>query len=205
MIQFENAIKHYKKMILDELKSENIICWVAGGSLRDYFIGSPTKTDHDLFFPSQTEYDKAKSYFISKNVEIKWESENGMKVVYNNRIYDLIKKFYSSPIDTINAFDFTICMLAVDDINVYHGETTFIDLAKHQLMINKITYPASTLSRAFRYYRKGFNMCKGEMKKIVESIQNMPKEEPTNIIAETTRENSNMSSGELNNYFFGID
>lgn len=46
-------------------------------------------------------------------------------------------------------------MFAVDNEKIYHGETTFIDLAKRQLMINKITYPASSMSRAFRYYKKG--------------------------------------------------
>ncbi len=53
MIQFENAVERYKKIILDELHEANIHCWLAGGALRDYFMGVAIKTDHDLFFPGR--------------------------------------------------------------------------------------------------------------------------------------------------------
>ena len=35
MIQFENAIERFGKVILDELKEAKITCWIAGGSLRE--------------------------------------------------------------------------------------------------------------------------------------------------------------------------
>lgn len=92
-------------------------------------------------------------------------------------------------------------MFAVDSEKIYYGETTFIDLAKRQLMINKITYPASTMSRAFRYYKKGFAMCQEEMKKMVEAIQEMPKAEP---IAQPVDENE-PPSGDSMAFFSGID
>ncbi|RDY58914.1 hypothetical protein [Flagellimonas nanhaiensis] len=199
MIQFENAVKRYNEIILDELKEVGIVCWLAGGALRDYFMGKPVKTDYDIFFPSEKEYEKASTYFKAKEAEIKWESENGMKVNYSGRTFDLVKKFFETPSATINEFDFTASMIAVDNEKVYHGETTFIDIAKRQLMINKITYPASTMSRAFRYYKKGFSMCLGEMKKLVESIQNMPKEEVSE------QDDNEISSGEMAAMFIGID
>lgn len=90
---------------------------------------------------------------------------------------------------------------AVDLQTVYYGETTFIDLSKKQLMINKITYPASTMSRAFRYYKKGFSMCLGEMKKLIESIQDVPKPEPKKNDQEQNEED--VSSGD--DFFSGID
>ena len=148
MIQFENAVKRYNEIILDELKKAEIKCWLAGGALRDYFMGVPVKTDYDIFFPNEKEYEKARTYFKAKEAEVKWESDNGMKVKHNGKTYDLVKKFFSDPQTTIEAFDFTTSMIAVDTEKVYHGETTFIDLSKRQLMINKITYPASTLSRS---------------------------------------------------------
>lgn len=127
-----------------------------------------------------------------------------MKVKYNGKTYDLVKKFFDSPQSTIDAFDFTVSMFAVDYDKVYFGETTFMDLAKRQLMINKITYPASTMSRAFRYYKKGFTMCQGEMKKMVEAIQGMPKEEkkPEDENANT---NEPPSGDGVGDFFFGID
>jgi hypothetical protein len=205
MIQFENAVKRYNEIILDELKKAEINCWLAGGALRDYFMGVPIKTDYDIFFPNEKEYEKARIYFKAKEAEIKWESDNGMKVKHNGKTYDLVKKFFSNPQATIEAFDFTASMIAVDSEKVYNGETTFIDLAKRQLMINKITYPASTLSRAFRYYKKGFTMCLGEMKKLIEAIQEIPKKEKKEEEKEDTENNDYKSSGDFGAFFIGID
>ena len=206
MIQFENAVKRYGELILNEMKEANIICWLAGGALRDYFIGVPVTTDYDMFFPNEAEYKKAREYFEAKDCEVKWESDKGCKIKYKEKTYDLVKMFFTNPQTTIDTFDFTVSMLAVDNESIYCGETTFIDLAKRQLMINKITYPASSLSRAFRYYTKGFRMCQGEMKKLFDAIQSAPKEEKrtaTNTV--DVKEQEQMSSGELGAFFAGID
>ncbi len=205
-IQFINAVERYGKIILNEMKEANIICWLAGGALRDYFIGVPVTTDYDMFFPNEAEYKKAREYFEAKDCEVKWESAKGCKVKYKEKTYDLVKMFFTNPQATIDAFDFTASMLAVDNESIYYGETTFIDLAKRQLMINKITYPASSLSRAFRYYAKGFRMCNGEMKKLFDAIQSTPKEEKrtaTNTV--DVKEQEQMSSGDLGAFFAGID
>lgn len=205
-IQFKNAVERYGKIILNEMKEADIKCWLAGGALRDYFMGVPVKTDYDMFFPDEAAYKKAREYFEAKDCEVKWESDKGCKVKYKEKTYDLVKMFFSNPQETIDAFDFTVSMLAVDNESIYCGETTFIDLAKRQLMINKITYPASSLSRAFRYYTKGFRMCQGEMKKLFEAIQSTPKEEKrTAINTADVKEQEQMSSGELGAFFAGID
>ena len=201
MIQFDNCVLRFGKLILNELKEANINCWIAGGSLRDYFAGINKPTDYDIFFPDPIEFEKCKSFFLIKKAVIIWESENGMKVVYNNRKFDLVKKFFPDPQATINEFDFTVSMFAVDNNKVYYGETSFIDLAKRQLMINKITYPASTLSRGFRYYKKGFLMCQDEMKKIVLAIQGMPKQEENDITPNENQPPSNINDP----FFWGFD
>ena len=203
MIQITNAVERYGKLILNEMKEANITCWLAGGALRDYFIGMPVTTDYDMFFPNEAEYKKAREYFEAKECEVKWESDKGCKIKYKEKTYDLVKMFFTNPQATIDAFDFTVSMLAVDNESVYYGETTFIDLAKRQLMINKITYPASSLSRAFRYYAKGFRMCQGEMKKLVEALQDMPKPEPKN--EEQSQNEEEKSSGDDLAFFVGID
>lgn len=202
MIQLDNAVEKYNKIILNELKESGIKTWIAGGALRDYFMGVQIKTDYDLFFPNEIEYKKCKTYFEAKNAEIKWESDNGMKIKYNNKTFDLVKKYFETPQSTIDNFDFTVSMLAVDNEKVYYGETTFIDLAKRQLILNKILYPASTLSRAFRYYEKGFKMCLGEMKKLCEAIQSIPKEEKSD-----ENENTDIppSGNNIADFFIGID
>lgn len=204
MQQLKNTINHFNKIILDELKENNIRACVAGGAVRDYFMGVFTKTDYDLFFPDEKNLKLAIEYFKSKECEVKWESDNGMKVKHNGKTFDLIKKIFGAPEELINEFDFTVSMFAVDNDKVYYGESSFIDLCKRQLMLNKVTYPASTLSRAFRYYQKGFKMCSEEMKKLVESIQNMPKQEEKKNEASgvTAIDISEQSSGD---FFAGID
>mgnify|MGYP000272920026 FL=1 len=202
MIQITNAVERYGKIILTELKEVGINTWIAGGAIRDYFMGVKIKTDYDLFFPNQVEYEKCKTYFNAKGAEVRWESDNGMKVKYNGKTFDLVKKYFETPQSTIDNFDFTVSMFAVDYEKVYFGETTFIDLAKRQLMLNKIPYPASTMSRAFRYYGKGFKMCLGEMKKLCEAIQAMPPEEKQD---ESVNTDNPPSGDDTVNYFVGID
>jgi len=198
MIQFDNAVERLRKVILDELDEADIRFWIAGGAVRDYFMAVPRSTDYDIFFESTEEYNKAYNYFIDKNAEKKWESDNGCKLVHNKKTYDLVKHFFPGPQECIDGFDFTVSMLAVDMGKVYHGPSTFIDLSKRQLMLNKLPLPASTLSRAFRYYTKGFRMCKGEMKLLCEAIQNMPKEEKEPAEGEDIEQ---QTSG----FFLGID
>lgn len=202
MIQFTNAVERYGKLILNELKEANVKCWIAGGALRDYFNGVNVNTDYDLFFPNEVEYEKANTYFKAKGCEVKWESDNGMKILHEGRTFDLVKKFFNSPQETIEAFDFTVSMFAVDTERVYHGDTSFIDLAKRQLMFNKITYPASSMSRAFRYHKKGFSMCLGEMRKLIDSIQNMP---VTESEIKEINNDTEQSSGDDLAFFVGID
>ncbi len=200
--QLTNAVSRYNKIILAEMKEAKITCWIAGGALRDYFMGVPIKTDLDVFFPNETEYQKAEVYFKAKDAKIIWESDNGMKVSYKGRKFDLVKKFFDTPRATIDAFDFTVSMFAVDSDSIYYGSTSFIDLAKRQLMINKITYPASTISRAFRYYKKGFSMCQGEMKKMCEAMQSVPKDEQEN---DSGKDDAPSGDDETTNFFIGID
>jgi tRNA nucleotidyltransferase/poly(A) polymerase len=83
MIQFDNAVERYGKIILTELKDSGINCWLAGGALRDYFAGIVIKTDYDIFFPNDEEYQKCAKFFKDKEAIVIWESDNGMKVKYN--------------------------------------------------------------------------------------------------------------------------
>lgn len=220
-IRFKNCVEKFRKVILNELLEEEIQCWVAGGSVRDYFMGIPIKTDIDIFFPDKNNYDKASNYFKKNNAIIKWESDKGMKILYKNKTFDIIKMFFKNPKETINAFDFTVSMFAVDKDNVYYDDMSFIDLSKRQLMINKITFPESTTSRMNRYLKKGFNICNGELYKIIKSIGDKYVEEyklnqRDEIIDELVGNknqtssieldlNDDLSSGDLIEIFSGID
>jgi len=108
-----------------------------------------------------------------------------VKVKYKGREYDLVKKYFTDASTCIAEFDFTVCSAAVDLKEVYTHETFFIDLAKRQLMINKLPYPLSTMWRMQKYIQKGYYMCSGEMLKLSKAIgalqTNTPEGESANI------------------------
>lgn len=191
IIQFSNCIDFFNKMILTEL-TPVCKCWIAGGCVRDYFSIGRISSDIDFYFPTDEEFEKCKQYLLHQDfVEVEeaqddgsvqkvkkekplatflFENENVIKLKYKGRKVDIIKKLFSSPQETIDAFDFTVCCAAVDGVKIYHHETFFIDLAKRQLMINQLPFPLSTLSRLQRYVQKGYYMCNGEMLKLSQAI-----------------------------------
>jgi hypothetical protein len=181
---------HFNNLILGELRRNGINSWIAGGALRDYFLSKPLKSDCDIFFPNLSEFNKAKDYFMSKGAKIIWESENGMKITYKGKTFDLIKIFNSSPIATISRFDFTISMLATDGKDVFMGDKTLKDLQDRKLVINTIVNPLSTLKRVLKHYKKGFTMSAEETKKLYGFLNNLPYDESDDLLS------ANGSSGE---------
>ena len=190
MIQIDNCVKYFSNLILDELK-EICITWVGGGCVRDYFSVGKLTSGIDLFFNCEEDYLKAKKYFVEqyfinktkeedgktiitqtpkKKAKVIFENDNVTKIIYNGRPYDLVRKFFPSPEETIKKFDFTVCCAAVDIHKVYTHDTFFIDLAKRQLMINELPFPLSTMWRMQKYIQKGYFMCSGEMLKLSKAI-----------------------------------
>lgn len=190
MIQLDNCVKYFNRVILDELKSYGSV-WVAGGCVRDYFSVGKLSSDIDLYFPTQSDFDGVKKYLVEqtykqvieknddkeiikqlpkKKAKVIFENDNVIKLLYNGRQFDLVKKFFASASDCINEFDFTVCSAAVDIKQVYTHETFFIDLSKRQLMINKLPFPLSTMRRMQKYIQRGYYMCSGEMLKLSKAI-----------------------------------
>lgn len=190
ILQFENCVKYFSKQILAELK-DVCITWVSGGCVRDYFSIGKLTSDIDLYFTCEEDYTKCKKYLVEQSMvtitkeedgktivnkypkskaKVVFENDNVTKVIYKGRPYDLVRKYFPSASETIKEFDFTVCCAAVDIHNIYTHETFFIDLAKRQLMINKLPFPLSTMWRMQKYIQKGFYMCSGEMLKLSKAI-----------------------------------
>lgn len=172
MVQIENCIKYFNKLILNELKTLEIEAWVAGGAVRDYFSEGFLTSDIDLYFSTLKNFEKCKTFFIRTDGKIVFENDKVIKFKWKDKKIDLVKTVFNNPQHSIDSFDFTVCCAAVDNDNLYYNPTFFIDLSKKQLMINKLDYPISTLWRLQKYNLKGFRICKGELTKIIEAIQN---------------------------------
>lgn len=173
--QFKQAINYFKYLILDKLPS---ICWVAGGSCRDYFSLGYAKSDIDIYFPNSSELEKAKKWFLDNKGEIKFENNRLIVFHYEKYKFELIKIYFSSPEETIEQFDFTVCCCAVDKVKIYYHDTFFIDLAKKRLVINKLLFPLSTLQRLQKYIIKGYLICNGGLLEIAKAIQLLNLNEP---------------------------
>lgn len=203
-IQFKNAINKFNTLILSELHSQQIVCWVAGGSLRDYFMGVSGKTDIDIFFPNEVMRNKALTYLKDKGAKVVWESNNGAKVVYNNTTFDIISHYFDSPAATIDKFDFTVSMFATDGETIVHGETSFIDLAKRQLMIHHIEFPRSTMYRVVKYTRKGFYICKEQFLRVLDAVENAPRgERIVNLLGDNV--DSGITTDQPSSVLWGYD
>ena len=183
------TLVYFNNLILGELRKNGINAWIAGGVLRDYFSDKPLKSDCDIFFPSLTEFNKAKNHFMSNGGKVIWESENGMKVTYKGNTFDLVKIFRPNPLETISRFDFTISMFATDGKDVYYGNNSLKDLQDRKLVINAIINPLSTLKRVLKHYKKGFTMSADETKKLYASLNSLPYDETDDLL------NANGTSG----------
>lgn len=171
MIQLQNAVNFFSKLILDDLKGAGVAKpVVAGGCLRDYFLGELSyKTDIDIFFPNEEDYLKAEKWFKDNKCKIVYESGNSIRFRHKKRIFDVVKKYYiADPQSLIESFDFTVCQIATDGEKVYHSESFFIDLAKKQLMYTGSPFPANSIWRLSKYLMKGFRICREQTQKVAD-------------------------------------
>lgn len=172
-IRYQNALVVFNDLVLSELTKLEIKCWVAGGAPRNYFMGRHINSDVDIFFPDFTNFSRALVHF-NRDHEVTFENDNAVKFKRKDgQTFDLIKKHFATPELTLAEFDFTVAQFAVTTDNVYFGEHSLFDLSKRQLMINKITYPYSTLHRMVRYLEKDFRICMGELDKIHDAIEKL--------------------------------
>ena len=168
--QIHEAPYYFDGIILKPLRDNGITAWVAGGSVRDYFMGVEP-VDYDLFFPNKNEFQKAVNHFSSFGQPI-WESDNGVKFKIGDKVFDLVKKFYKSASDVIKNFDFTVAMFSTDGKNLYGGKTSFKDLDGRNIVIHKVTNADSTLKRVLKYFKKGFKIKSTEVSKLTNEIRN---------------------------------
>lgn len=168
--QLHKCINYFKDKILNKVDAN---FWVAGGSIKDYFIYGNTDNcaDIDLYFPDNNNFNKVKQYLESQGYEYHAESEYSLKMKKDNNVYDLVKIFHSDPKSTIYFFDFTICCCAVDRYGIYHHESFFIDTLQRRLVMNDIRKPLNSLSRMRKYAMRGFFMDNENLFKLVQSIR----------------------------------
>ena len=176
----EHLIEYNKRSeLVDGLAMDMPYFWIAGGFLRDFFTDDEV-SDIDLFFSNEgsleTLFKIIKSCY--PNAIVTFQNDKVFKIVVeakNRKIkLDLIKYYFADPVQCIEAFDFTIAMLAVDITgNVYYDERAPFDIAKKRLVVNNIRYPISTLQRFYKFVKRGYVACNGTMLEIAKSMKDV--------------------------------
>ncbi len=168
----KKCVNYFHNLIINELQSVEINCWVGGGSVKSYLASEPIY-DIDVFFATKEDYDNAYSHLINdKQYFVIFESDNATKIQFGRKKVDLIcQSFYPTASDCIQHYDFTIVMAAVNSTGLIYHRDFFIDLAKKSLVINSISNPLSTLKRLQKYIKRGYTASNQTMMDITKSIE----------------------------------
>lgn len=139
--------------------------WLAGGSVRKSFLGySIENSDWDVWFSSHSQFDRAQARMDKIGAEVIHRSENSFTFRYTGHsVYDVSqtvqlikKKYYSSPREIIDNFDFTVCQLVTDGRSIMFGDRTIYDL-NHRLLNSATDYLAENImSRMIKYMVYGY-------------------------------------------------
>jgi len=176
------AIEYFKRLVFNHLPND-VVCWVAGGSLRDYFTEGKVNSDFDVFFPDVINFNKAhKALLKDKKIKEGWSDSNISNFIdaNGNKIQLISAHYFPNPSETIANFDFTIACGAIDTKEIYLHEDFFEDLAARRLVINNLPFPLSTLERMQKYIKKGYSICNGGLLKICNSIRSLDLNNPKN-------------------------
>lgn len=162
----------FMRRVFTELSIGTNKGWLAGGALRSLLAGEKLDSDLDLFFPDQAAFEVAAAAAEAKGATVTFENDNTRRIKLDGfRPIDLVKKFFPSATGVIEAFDFTVSCVAMDESFLYYHDTFFIDLAQRRLMINALPYPLSTMHRVQKYVRRGFRICPQETLKIATALK----------------------------------
>ena len=168
--------QYFMKTIGNHLQGCN--GWVAGGAIRAFFSPDEKISDIDLFFPSAKDAATAvrllrkigfKHFFINKNAIKGSIEKNGKKI-----LIDIVKRYYPSPVECIEDFDFSVCKFAfhLNSMEFYHGTSSFVDLLQKKLVIPDENFgnPIGSLKRLQKYSKKGYFACNGTLLSIAKRI-----------------------------------
>ena len=148
---------------------EGLYSWVASGAVRDFFA----KDDHrdiDFFFKNQNDRKEAVQKILGFGGEVTKQLNKGDRIKYGDQYYDLVcwdgtgdpSCYSDSPQKTIEWFDYTVEMAALDSDGAFYSYPTFYrDVAGKRLVRNPIRriedlWLRGNNIRLMNYVKKGY-------------------------------------------------
>lgn len=168
--EITNCISFFNSLILDDLR--HVPCWIAGGSVIDYFTNAGViKNDVDVFFSISTYLYIALETLKEKGAVQTFENNRVINLDYKNHKIQLIKLYFTSPEDCIKSFDFTCCMAAVSREGFCRHDNFFDHNTRKKLFFNTLTYPLRTLYRVQKYASYGYKMSRTQLLRLVDALK----------------------------------
>jgi hypothetical protein len=146
----------------------DIYFWIAGGAIKDFFIGKKPK-DYDFFFTSHEDRKAAQKRLLEIGAKKFKDLPRGEKYIYKNNYYDMLCWSGSgeslanakTPEEMIKLFDFTVGMAALDSRKEFVYHVDFEDHIKTKTLVrNSIRdrQPRINNKRLLKYIRDGFTI-----------------------------------------------
>lgn len=133
-------------------------CWIAGGAIRDRLVHHDQK-DMDLFFDEVAVLDRARTKLLANG----WVEAKASEAAYQFRkecgvVLDLVRRLRTSPLETIQRFDFIACCVAVSPTHLVYHRLFEEQTTATVLRFNACPAPRSSVIRACRFVRRGWTM-----------------------------------------------
>jgi hypothetical protein len=166
--------------VRDEEKKERMNVVIAGGAIRDSLFGDEF-SDIDVFGLTKEDLD----LFVKLNLT----KGHGYKLVYFNdnlRTYrkgkikvQIIYREYEKLTDIIDLFDFTVCQFMYDGEKVICNPSALLDVYHKRIVINHLEplFVFDSLRRVQKYIKKGYTICNGGIKDILDKCRGLTQEE----------------------------
>lgn len=190
-----DAQKHYKYMGVFRELLDLVDGYVAGGCFKNIFNWEAPR-DIDVYFETQQQFDNALQLVSTNTSYEKCYSNDNVEAfffTYKEKKYvvELVKKFFCTPKELLDKFDFSICKFAVymkkvkiennqnnealdEEYKLYelYDPDFFEHLYLKKLVTDdNIVLPANTFTRMIKYIRYGYLPCMETKKKIVEGLR----------------------------------
>ena len=160
------------------LDTENY--YIAGGAVLSLILyGNPFAiNDVDIFPKTEEDFNSIKSKIlaIDPTPNIKYETDNAICFELENIKIDLIKKFYPTLIDCLEAFDLSCCKVGYTNEGRFYTRIGFHDIfdlkmkISHKNLYDK-EHNVQTLKRILKYSKKGFTLSRDNLIDLITSLK----------------------------------
>lgn len=152
--------------------------YIAGGSLRDWYLGKEPTKDIDIYFRNSEALDHVRLILKIKGYSLTYECPQGHFSDWKKEgcfpVQLITKTFYSTLANCLDDMNWTVCQFGwnAEDNTYLQGPMAVQDLKAKQLRVHRINYPRAALQHMVKYIQYGYTPCPGFYHYLHEAIRN---------------------------------